>query len=92
MRIAASGLVLATVASMATASGYSGVFNGLAAGQTTGELQCKNAQKAFLSCALANDYNATSYTWFDTESASCFAAAQMGLTGCRGGTALEVRD
>ena len=92
MRIAAPGLVLATVASMATASGYPGVFNGLAAGQTTGELQCKNAQKAFLGCALANDYNATSYIWFETYAASCYLAAQTGLTGCRGGTALEVRD
>lgn len=91
MRIATFGLVLATVASTAIADGYPGVLNGLAAGQTTGEVQCKNAQKAFISCALANDYNTTTYTWIDPYAASCYPAAQTGLTGCRGGTALEVR-
>ena len=69
---------------------YSGVQNGLQAGQTTGDLQCKNAQKAFLACSLANDYNATTYNWIDAGAASCYGAAQAGLTGCRGGTALQV--
>ena len=91
MRIAASALVLAAVASVGSAGPVNGVQNGLAAGQTTGELQCKKAQTAFLACSLANDYNFTTNAWIDASAASCYPAAQTGLTGCRGGTALQVR-
>lgn len=55
------------------------------------ELQCKKAQKAFLACALANDFNATSNLWKNVTDASCYAAAATGLAGCRGGFATDRR-
>ena len=39
---------------------------------------------------MANDFNVTTGLWVDTIAASCYTAAETALTGCRGGTAIEI--